>query len=141
MSSFTDAFTAGAGFSPEELNHFYQKTAELWQDDFAYTGFEWVDFRDEKNSIISFRRKAPGSAGNEELFCVLNFTPAYHHEYIIHLRGIQAIEEVFNSDDERYGGSGKVQIGATIIQDSQGQSSAVKIALAPLACMIYRVRF
>ena len=24
MSVFTDAFTAGAGFSPDELNHFYQ---------------------------------------------------------------------------------------------------------------------
>ncbi len=24
MSTFTDAFSAGAGFSPENLNHFYQ---------------------------------------------------------------------------------------------------------------------
>ncbi len=123
----------------KELNHFYQKTRELWQDDFAHTGFEWVDFRDERNSVISFCRKAPG-ASNEELFCVFNFTPTYHQEYLIHLRGVQTIEELFNSDDARYGGSGKVSLGATVIEDAQGKPSAVKISLAPLACTIYRVR-
>jgi 1,4-alpha-glucan branching enzyme len=122
----------------KEINHFYQKEPALWEQDFSYKGFEWVDFHDVKNSIISFRRKAKNG---DELLCVLNFTPTYHSEYVIPLAGLSTIEEVFNSDDGRYGGSNKVKLGAKILQDGQGRPSSVQLQLAPLACMIYRIRF
>lgn len=125
----------------KELNQFYLKNKELWEDDFSFTGFEWVDFHDEKNSVISFRRKAFQDKGKEELFCVINYTPAFHSEYIIHLRNVASIEEVFNSDDARYGGSHKVQLGTKIITDAHGKANCVSINLAPLACMIFRVKF
>ena len=41
----------------KELNHLYHEHRALWERDFDYTGFEWVDFSDRKNSVISYLRK------------------------------------------------------------------------------------
>ena len=76
----------------------------LWEHDFDYRGFEWVNFSDVQNSVISYLRK--GSEGR--FFCVHNFTPAYYPNYFLHLQGISNVEEIFNSDAEKYGGSGKL---------------------------------
>ncbi|HXF29543.1 MAG TPA: 1,4-alpha-glucan branching protein GlgB, partial [Chlamydiales bacterium] len=113
----------------KEVNHFYKKHAALWANDFHYSGFEWVDFRDEANSVISFLRKSE----NETLFVVLNFTPTTHENYVIHLRGVTEIKELFNSDNERFGGSGKANTQVEILD------SAVRLTLAPLACMVFKV--
>jgi 1,4-alpha-glucan branching enzyme len=41
-----------------ELNRLYRDNPALYQVDFHHTGFEWVDFHDWENSIISFLRRA-----------------------------------------------------------------------------------
>ena len=122
----------------KELNQFYLQSSELWDDDFAYTGFEWVDFRDEKNSVISFKRKSSKNP-DQELLCVFNFTPTYHEKYEIHVRGVKKVSELFNSDDTRYGGSGKNNTCVEIMQDGFGGSSLLRISLSPLACTILRI--
>lgn len=123
-----------------ELNHLYLKEKCLWENDFSYTGFEWIDFRDERNSVISFKRK--GMSGKDgDLVCVLNFTPAYHPEYVIPLHNIRQVEEIFNSDEERFGGSGKAYRDTKIIQDAAGHPTGVQLHLPPLACAIYRVQY
>jgi 1,4-alpha-glucan branching enzyme len=39
-----------------ELNRLYRENPALYQVDFHHTGFEWVDFHDSENSVISFLR-------------------------------------------------------------------------------------
>lgn len=112
-----------------ELNHLYLAHSALWEKDFDYAGFEWVDFRDERNSVISFLRKSE----KETLFCVLNMTPATHEKYRIYLRDIKKIQELFCSDETSFGGSGKVKHSIQISQDS------VELQLAPLSCTIYSI--
>lgn len=119
----------------KELNHLYLQNGCLWERDFDYTGFEWVDFADEQNSVISYLRK--GSLG--QFLCVHNFTPNYIPDYYLRLANIAYIEEVFNSDAEKYGGSGKINRYPHIIYGHHGRSNAVRIELAPLATMIFRV--
>lgn len=116
----------------KEMNHFYQNERPLWEQDFSFHGFEWVDFHDVQNSIISFRRKAKNG---DELLCVLNFTPTYHPDYKTYLANLSSCEELFNSDDERYGGSNKIKLGVKVYSDS------VQMHLAPLSCQIFRIRF
>ncbi|MDR3623990.1 MAG: 1,4-alpha-glucan branching protein GlgB [Chlamydiales bacterium] len=116
-----------------ELNHFYLKHLALWQQDHDYNGFEWVDFFDYHNSVISYKRKAKG----QTLLCVHNFTPTFHSEYIIRISSFSHIEEVFNTDEERYGGSGKVHGRLEIIRENNKDISGIKIMLAPLATQIY----
>lgn len=121
----------------KELNKQYLKEPALWADDFSYHGFEWIDFRDEKNSVISYLRKGQG----ETLLCVHNFTPSFHHDYVVHARGVRFIEEIFNTDDARYGGSGKTHLPAKILHDNQQTPYALQLSLAPLATTIYRIQY
>jgi 1,4-alpha-glucan branching enzyme len=118
----------------KDLSHFYLQHEALWERDFDYTGFEWVDFSDSRNSVISYLRKSTQG----ELLCIHNFTPAYFPEYRIKLNR-PTIQEVFNTDAEKYGGSGKLNDHPKIIYGDQGQPEAVSIQLAPLSTMIFAV--
>lgn len=117
----------------KDLNHFYLKNNPLWENDFDHTGFEWVDFSDHQNSVVSYLRK--GSDG--QLLCVHNFTPTYFSDYRINLH-CTSLEEVFNTDAEKYGGSGKINDHPRIDYDTKGNPYAITIQLSPLATMIFK---
>lgn len=119
----------------KEINHLYLQKGCLWERDFNFTGFEWVDFNDRQNSVIAYLRKGSW----DRVLCVHNFTPNYHSEYILRFQGVESIQEIFNSDHERYGGSGKLNHAPEIVKDGEGRSIGVKIQLAPLATMIFQV--
>jgi len=57
----------------QELNRLYSSQPALYEIDFNYTGFEWVDFHDVENSVIAFIRRAQDPR-DFLLFCC-NFTP------------------------------------------------------------------
>jgi 1,4-alpha-glucan branching enzyme len=118
-----------------ELNHFYLTNSCLWERDFNHTGFEWVNFSDVQNSVISYLRK--GSEG--KVLCVHNFTPTYFPEYSLSINEISGMEEVFNSDAEKYGGSGKINQKTRIEYDQSGNPVGVTFQLSPLATMIFRL--
>lgn len=121
----------------KELNAFYKKQNALWERDFDYQGFEWVDFADEQNSIISYLRK--GAKG--QLLCFHNFTPTYHPSYFVRLANVAKIKEVFNSDDQIYGGSDKKNNQIEIVRNSAGHAIGLNLQAAPLATMIFEVDF
>jgi 1,4-alpha-glucan branching enzyme len=94
-----------------------------------------VNFSDEHNSVISYFR----IANHERFLCVHNFTPTYYPDYYIHLGVFKAATEVFNSDAEKYGGSGKINQHPELIQGPSDSPDGIKIHLAPLATMIFRI--
>jgi 1,4-alpha-glucan branching enzyme len=120
----------------KDLNHFYLREKALWQFDFEPCGFNWVDFSDRKNSVISYLRKADDSL----LLCIHNFTPSYFPHYFIRLAHIERIEEVFNTDSEEYGGSGKINT-IIMIEKREGLGWGFSLQLSPLATIILRVKF
>jgi 1,4-alpha-glucan branching enzyme len=121
----------------KEINHFYLSHPALWQRDFHYETFQWVDFSDTQNSIISYLRKSD----YEYLLCVHNFTPTYHSNYVFHLANIQDVQEVFNTDEEKYGGSGKRNVHPEIVRHVDGSPLGLNLQLAPLATMIFKITF
>lgn len=121
----------------KDLNHFYLENDSLWIGDFHHSTFEWVDFQDQTNSVISYLRKGPSGV----LFCVHNFTPVYHSDYIFPLSNVASIKEVFNSDAHQYGGSGKFNHQPEIITDGYGFGNQVRLQIAPLATSIFKVSF
>lgn len=120
----------------KEINHFYLNNPPLWMNDFDFGGFEWVDFSDVDNSVIAYRRKG---GADYELFCVHNFTPAYHLQYFFRLPGVKSIKEIFNTDEERYGGSDKRNAEIEIVRDGEGSATGINLQLAPLATLIFRI--
>lgn len=121
----------------KELNHFYLDHNALWEDDFHHSGFEWVDFSDTKNCVISYLRKSR----HELLLCVHNFSPTYQPHYFVSLRNLASAQEVFNTDANKYGGSGKTNAEPQIICNHHGHAVGVNVQLAPLATMIFKVTF
>jgi 1,4-alpha-glucan branching enzyme len=121
----------------KEINHFYLEHQALWEIDFDHRGFEWIDFSDRYNSVISYLRKGT----NRYLFVAHNFTPNFVPNYFIRLPNVASIEEVFNSDREEYWGSGKINSTVEIIRDSNERRTGIQIHLAPLATMIFEVQF
>lgn len=119
----------------KEINRFYLDHPALWEKDFSHDTFQWVDFFDVNNCVISYLRKG----SQEQLMCVHNFTPAYHENYVISIHGITKIEEIFNSDTEKYGGSGKLNQHPELIYNPEGQATAARVKLAPLATMIFKI--
>jgi 1,4-alpha-glucan branching enzyme len=119
----------------KDLNHLYLQHGCLWEHDFSYQGFEWVDFSDGHNSVVSYLRKGSW----DRLLCVHNFTPNYHEEYLISYSTHNEVKEIFNSDEMKYGGSGKLNPSPEIVRNAQGQPYAIKVRLAPLATMIFKI--
>lgn len=116
----------------KELNHFYLQHPALWEKDFDFEGFEWVDFFDHRNCVISYKRK--GESG-KVVFCIHNFTPNVHDHYWVPLRGVKEIKEVFNTDEERFGGSGRVNGICQI------EAGGVVLSLSPLATQIFEIEY
>ncbi|MEI8329446.1 MAG: 1,4-alpha-glucan branching protein GlgB [Chlamydiia bacterium] len=119
-----------------ELNLLYQQHGALWEIDFDSKGFEWIDFSDRSNAVISYLRKG----AREILACVHNFTPACYAEYFVRLGNVSSVIELFNTDREEYGGSGKLNPSVTI-HNRAGQPVGFTVRLAPLATMIFKVQF
>ncbi len=86
-----------------DLNRIYQSEPALYEVDFHYSGFEWIDFRDAEGSIISFMRK--GKHPNDILIFVLNFTPVPRVRYKVGVPFLAFYREILNSDSEVYFGS------------------------------------
>ncbi|WP_136806283.1 1,4-alpha-glucan branching protein GlgB [Desulfosediminicola flagellatus] len=86
-----------------DLNTLYKSNASLWELDFSNEGFQWLDYEDRNNSIISFVRYAKHK--NDHVVCILNFTPQTYYDYKVGLPTGQTYTELFCSDNEIYGGS------------------------------------
>ncbi len=114
-----------------ELNGFYLKHRALWRYDFDWQGYEGIDFSDKEQSVIVYLRKSE----SEFLVVVHNFTPEYREQYFVRLGNLCAVNEAFNTDDISYGGSGKRN------EHISFTSEGFSIHLAPLATMIFEVRF
>src|SRR5258708_32018031 len=86
-----------------ELNRLYRSSPALYQVDFHYSGFEWVDFHDGENSIIAFIRRAADPKDFILICC--NFTPVPRQLYEFGVPDEGFYQEILNTDSELFGGS------------------------------------
>ncbi|MEL7004988.1 MAG: 1,4-alpha-glucan branching protein GlgB, partial [Bacteroidota bacterium] len=120
-----------------DLNKFYTSNTALYEQGFLQEGFEWVDYSDHKNSVITFLRK--GKDENDVLLVVCNFTPQLLNNYLIGVPQAGQWKEEMNSDAKEYFGSGVLNSG--IINSSpaemHGREQAINIHLPPLGITIF----
>lgn len=121
------------------LNKLYKKQPALHEKQFTADGFEWINYGDSENSVLSYIRK--GNNPEENLIVVCNMTPVIREDYRIGVPSSGKLKEVFNSDDEQFGGSGvtnkKVKTD-TIAWNGREQS--VSLTLPPLGVMVFSVK-
>ena len=122
-----------------ELNHFYLSQPALWQIEGSWDGFKWIDPDDNERSIISYRRIAKDG---KELLVLINFTPVVYEHFLLGTDISGTYEEIFNSDDARFGGSGVINVG-DLKTTGRGISScrdSVEIRVPPLAVTVLRCK-
>ena len=120
------------------LNHFYLKNPCLWEDDNDWSGFQWISPNDCSQSVLAFMRKSrtPG----EYIIAIINFTPVYRQEYRIGVPKESGFLEIFNSDDQSYGGTGivcKEVISVDNVPCHDFEQSII-VALPPLSAVFYK---
>lgn len=118
-----------------ELGHFYLAHPEMWQIDDSWQGFQWIDANDSERSILSFRRIAEGGS---QLYVILNFTPETYENYAVALSDEGIYTELFNSDDERFGGSGVTNTGAALESVLENGREVLHLRVPPLGAVIFK---
>jgi 1,4-alpha-glucan branching enzyme len=111
--------------------------------DDTYEGYEWVDFTDSDNSVVTFMRKARNDPdGAETIVFALNFTPVVRHGYRVGFPGEGAYAEIFNTDAEIYGGSNVGNAGEVHSECLPWGvcSCSAAIELPPLAMVAFKRR-
>jgi 1,4-alpha-glucan branching enzyme len=91
-----------------DLNALYQREPALYEEDYSWEGFSWIDFRDSQHSILAFARHADGQKPEDTLLVVCNFTPVVREGYRLGVPAEGEYVEILNSDADKYGGSGVV---------------------------------
>jgi len=121
-----------------ELYRLYQREAALYEVDFSWEGFAWIDPQDVEQSVISFIRRAR-DAGNF-LIVICNFTPVPRFGYRIGVPAQGQYVEVLNSDAEVYGGSNLGNSGEVASKDVawHSQPYSIELTLPPLSTIIMK---
>ena len=88
----------------KELLKLYRKYPALYEQDYSWAGFEWMNADDKENSVYSFVRKS--ATGRNSLLFVLNMTPVKREGYRVALPKCKKYRLLLNSDEERFGGWG-----------------------------------
>lgn len=116
-----------------ELNHFYLNHPELFEIDFDWTGFQWLQVDDKKSNTLAWLRKAKNGS---ELICIFNFSLAERKDYRLNVSpGLY--EEVFGTSRENYGGREYSNEKMRTITDSKN-TSYLKVNLLPLSAVILK---
>jgi 1,4-alpha-glucan branching enzyme len=120
-----------------DLNHFYRSERSMYELEFTYDGFEWVDCNDAENSVISLIRK--GRTTSRVTLVVMNFTPMPRYNYRVGVPWGGIWREALNSDAAEYGGSGLGNAGAVEAEPipQHGRPFSLSITLPPLAALYF----
>jgi 1,4-alpha-glucan branching enzyme len=121
-----------------DLNALYRTEAALHEVDYDWQGFEWIDFRDADNSVLSFIRKARRK--DDFLVFVFNLTPVPRHDYRIGVPKGGLYRELLNSDSALYWGSNMGNAGGLSADKIEvyGRKYSLKLILPPLSCLILK---
>ena len=117
-----------------DINHLYLQNPPLYEIDGWWDGFKWINPDDRERSIISYRRI--DNDGNE-LITVVNFTPVRYDGYLLELPQEGVYEEILNSDDEKYGGTGVLNKGK-LVSFKKEDKEVLSISVPPSGALILK---
>jgi 1,4-alpha-glucan branching enzyme len=129
---------AGVQALLRDLNHLYTRTPALYEIDFSDEGFEWIDWGDRDNSILSWLRR---DRHGTHIVCITNLTPVVRQNYRVGLPDEGSYGVTLNTDDTRYGGSGTgMQIVEAVKTGHQGRPYSTELTLPPLGTIYLEKR-
>jgi 1,4-alpha-glucan branching enzyme len=122
----------------KDLNRLYVSQPALYEVDFSWEGFQWIDFRDVDQSAISFIRRAKNP--DDFILVVANFTPVPRMGYRVGVPVPGFYRELLNSDSAVYGGSNMGNAGGLPADpiEWQGQPHSLLLTVPPLAVVFLK---
>ena len=114
----------------KKLNEIYLSHACLYEGDYSYDGFKWIDADNNVQSVYSFYRNSK----DEYLVCVLNLSNTTYENFELEMPQSGYYKEILNSDDQIYGGNGMVHPRAIRTSKKTGKN-LLKMNLAPFAAV------
>jgi 1,4-alpha-glucan branching enzyme len=121
-----------------DLNTLYKTEPALHEKQFSPEGFEWINYSDHQNSVMTFIRK--GINSKDDVFVVCNFTPVVRQNYRIGLSKKGTLTQIFNSDAAIYGGSEVKNPNKLIVEalPYHGRDYSIELLLPPLSVTVYK---
>ncbi|MEN9352562.1 MAG: hypothetical protein RL476_522 [Actinomycetota bacterium] len=113
-----------------ELNSLYRTTPALWEKDTNPEGFTWLVGNDGAANIVAFARWDDYASA---IVSVTNFSPVPHENYQLPFPNAGIWQEVLNTDDVSFGGSG-VNNEPLIV----GASQIASVRIPPLATVWFK---
>jgi 1,4-alpha-glucan branching enzyme len=138
-SLLDDPAHAGMRLLVGDLNRLVAARTSLHEVDGDWRGFEWIDFSDAEQSVVSFLRW--NAARDEATLFALNFTPVVRSDYRVGAPVAGAYEEILNTDAPCYGGSGVGNLGTVHARAEKLHDRPYSLALTlpPLAAVAFDV--
>jgi len=121
-----------------DLGQFYVSEPALYQHDYDWKGFEWIDPNDWEHSVISYIRRAKNPL--DYLIVAANFTPVVREGYRLGVPEPIGYREALNSDAAAYFG-GNIHVEGELRAEEvrwQSQPYSITLTLPPLAVVILR---
>ena len=121
----------------KQANAFYLAHPELWELDFSWEGFEWIEANDNQANTVAFLRK---DSKGDALVVVCNFSPVDRTGYTVGVPVPGDYTCIFNSDDPDFGGKGggdHEPVRSRYVE-SQGREQSITISLPPMSAVIYK---
>ncbi|MEM9362308.1 MAG: 1,4-alpha-glucan branching protein GlgB [Bacteroidota bacterium] len=130
-------FHSGIQETIKDLNKLYKESPALHEKQFSPEGFQWIEYNDQENTVISYKRM--GNSPEDDLIVICNFTPVPRENYRVGVHKNKQMKLLFNSDDTKYSGSG---IGKKTLKPSakewNGCPKSVNLTLPPLSVIVYK---
>ncbi len=122
----------------KELNQLYANQPALYEVDYDWTGFDWIDLHDHEQSVISFLRRAKDP--QDFLVFVFNFTPVPRYDYRIGVPAAAFYREVLNSDAAAWGGGNLGNLGGMHSEPvrTRGRDHSLRLTLPPLTALVFK---
>ncbi len=120
-----------------DLNELYQKQPALYEDEYSWNGFYWVDLHDSQNSILSYGRQAKDDG--DTILVICNFTPVVRPGYRLGVPEAGVYEEILNTDAADYGGGNVVnEPRETSPTPWQDHPYSIVLTVPPLAATFWK---
>ncbi|VXB04442.1 1,4-alpha-glucan branching protein GlgB [Maribacter litoralis] len=121
----------------KDLNHLYKNSPGLYEKQFSPEGFQWIDYGDHENSVLTYVRK--GHDEENDLVIACNFTPVPRENYRIGNPKKGKLKEILNSDHTKYGGGGNLNEKiASSTKPAHGHKKSIVITIPPLGIVILK---
>ncbi len=121
-----------------DLSGVYKNEPALWERQHSSDGFEWLDADNRDHCTVLYVRH--GNWPDDKLTVLINFVPEVTDGFRIGVAEPGEYIEILNSDDWKYGGSGRTNPGRIRADriPSQGKPYSVVVKTPPVGGLILK---